>query len=141
MSDSFQPCGQWPTGLLCPWDSLGKNTGVGCRFLLQGIFPTQGPNLHFLCLLHWQPSFLPLVPPGKVIDIHIDIFFYLIRYCKILSIVTCAIQQVLVGYLFYVQYCVHINPNFLISLSPFFSPLVTISLLFCVCLSLGLWCP
>ena len=30
----------------------GKNTGVGCRFLLQGIFPTQGSNLHLLCLLH-----------------------------------------------------------------------------------------
>ena len=30
-----------PSRLLCPWDSLGKNTGVGCHFLLQGIFPTQ----------------------------------------------------------------------------------------------------
>ena len=29
-----------PARLLCPWNSLGKNTGVGCRFLLQGIFPT-----------------------------------------------------------------------------------------------------
>ena len=28
--------------LLCPWDSPGKSTGVGCHFLLQGIFPTQG---------------------------------------------------------------------------------------------------
>ena len=28
--------------LLCPWDSPGKNTGVGCHALLQGIFPTQG---------------------------------------------------------------------------------------------------
>ena len=27
---------------LCPWDSPGKNTRVGCHFLLQGIFPTQG---------------------------------------------------------------------------------------------------
>ena len=27
-----------------PWDSPGKNTGEGCRFLLQGIFPTQGLN-------------------------------------------------------------------------------------------------
>ena len=30
--------------LLCPWDSPGKNTGVGCHFLLQGIFPTQESN-------------------------------------------------------------------------------------------------
>ena len=33
-----------PARLLCPWDSLGKNTRVGCHFLLQGIFPTQGLN-------------------------------------------------------------------------------------------------
>ena len=32
------------TKLLHPWDFLGKSTGVGCRFLLQGIFPTQGLN-------------------------------------------------------------------------------------------------
>ena len=31
---------------LHPWDSPGKNTGVGCHALLQGIFPTQGPNSH-----------------------------------------------------------------------------------------------
>ena len=40
-----------PTRLLCPWDSPGKNTGVGCHALLQGIFPTQGSNLR---LLHWM---------------------------------------------------------------------------------------
>ena len=33
-----------PTRLLCPWESPGRNTGVGCRFLLQGNFPTQGSN-------------------------------------------------------------------------------------------------
>jgi len=38
---------------LCPWDLPGKNTGVGCHFLLQGIFPTQGSNLH---LLHCRQS-------------------------------------------------------------------------------------
>ena len=30
----------YPARLLCPWDSPGRNTGMGCRFLLQGIFPT-----------------------------------------------------------------------------------------------------
>ena len=35
-------CNPMETRLLCPWDFLGKNTGVGCHFLLQGIFPTQG---------------------------------------------------------------------------------------------------
>ena len=32
------------SGLLCPWDSPDKDTGVGCHSLLQGIFPTQGSN-------------------------------------------------------------------------------------------------
>ena len=30
--------------VLCPWDFPGKNTGVGCHSLLQGIFLTQGLN-------------------------------------------------------------------------------------------------
>ena len=37
-----------------------KDTGVGCHFFLQGIFPTQGSNPHLLCLLHWQADSLPL---------------------------------------------------------------------------------
>ena len=45
VSSSLQPCGLWPARLLCPWDSPGKNTGVGCHALLQGVFPTQGSNL------------------------------------------------------------------------------------------------
>ena len=40
MSNFLQLCGLWP--ILCPWDSPGKNTGAGCRFLFQEIFPTQG---------------------------------------------------------------------------------------------------
>ena len=40
--------GRQPTRLLCPWDSPGKNTGVGCHFLLQEIFLTQGLNLPLL---------------------------------------------------------------------------------------------
>ena len=51
MSDSLQPHGLQTTKILCPWDSPGKNTGVGCHFLLQGIFPTQGLNLG---LLHYR---------------------------------------------------------------------------------------
>ena len=49
---AMQPCGLWPTRLLCPWDSPGKDTGVGCRALLQGISPTQETNPGLLCLLH-----------------------------------------------------------------------------------------
>ena len=39
-----------------PWNSLGRNTGVGCHSFLQGIFPTQGSNW---ALLHWQMGSLP----------------------------------------------------------------------------------
>ena len=44
VSDSLRSHGLSPTRLLCPWDSPGKNTGVGSHFLLQGIFLTQGSN-------------------------------------------------------------------------------------------------
>ena len=47
----FAPPRLYPTRFLCRWDSPGKNTGVGCHALLQGIFPTQRLNLHLLCLL------------------------------------------------------------------------------------------
>ena len=41
------PPGSWVHG-----DSPGKNTGVGCHFLLHGIFPAQGSNPGLLCFLH-----------------------------------------------------------------------------------------
>ena len=44
MSDSLPPHGLQPTRLLCPWDFPGKNPGVGCHALLQGIFPIQESN-------------------------------------------------------------------------------------------------
>ena len=47
------------------WDSPGKNTGVGCQALFQGIFLTQGLNLRLLPLLHWQGGSLSLAPPWK----------------------------------------------------------------------------
>ena len=46
--DSLRPHGLYTTRLLYPWDSPGNNTGVGCYVLLQGIFPTQGSNPHFM---------------------------------------------------------------------------------------------
>ena len=48
--------------LLCPWDFPGKSTGVGCHFLLQGIFPTQGSNLG---LPHCRQMLLPS-DPGSI---------------------------------------------------------------------------
>ena len=44
VSDSWQPHGLLSARCLCPWDSPGINTGVGCRALFQGIFLTQGWN-------------------------------------------------------------------------------------------------
>ena len=44
----FATHGLQPTRLLCPWDFPGKDTGVLCYFLLQGIFLTQGSNLGLL---------------------------------------------------------------------------------------------
>ena len=57
-----QPHGLQPTRILCPWDSPGKNTGVGRHALFQGIFPTQGWNCVFFCLLNLQMGSLPLDP-------------------------------------------------------------------------------
>ena len=63
MSDSFWPCGLGPTRLLYPWNSLGKNTGVGCHFLVSpGDIPNPGiaPGSPAL-----QVNSLPFESPGK----------------------------------------------------------------------------
>ena len=55
LAQLLQSCptlGLQPAKLLYPWNSPGKNTGVGCCALLLGIFLTQGSNPHLLCLLH-----------------------------------------------------------------------------------------
>ena len=56
MSDSARPYGQQPTRLLCSWNSLGKNTGVGCQFLLQGCIDGFLPNVLTICLIPVSPS-------------------------------------------------------------------------------------
>ena len=63
VSDSVQSYGLQPARLLCPRNSPGKNTGVGCHALLQGIFPTQELNPG---LMHCrQIFFLPLSHQGS----------------------------------------------------------------------------
>ena len=62
---TLRPPGQLPTRLLCPWDSPDKSTGVGCHFLLQWIFLTQGSNACLLYLLHWQEASLSLYHLGS----------------------------------------------------------------------------
>ena len=66
------------TKFFCPWGFPGKNTGVGCHFLLQGIFPTQGSNPY---LLHWQANSLPLSHQGN----SIIAYFYLKKKKKSLT--------------------------------------------------------
>ena len=51
-----------PGSSIHPWDFPGKSTGVGCHFLLQGTFPTQGSNP---VLPHCRQTLLPSEPPGK----------------------------------------------------------------------------
>ena len=76
-----------PYGLFCPWDS-GRNTQVG-----RHAFPTQGSNLHLLCLLHWQvgslyyrqlasvncewlPAPSQLTPDCSISSVHRDLHFW-----------------------------------------------------------------
>ena len=58
----------WPVACRAPLSIgfPGKNTGVGCHALFQGIFPTHESNW---CLLHWQESSLPIVPAGNPIEV------------------------------------------------------------------------
>ena len=63
--DSLGSYGLQPARLLCPWDFPGKNTGVGCHFLFQGIFPTRGSNPPLLQLLHWQAGPSPVSHLGS----------------------------------------------------------------------------
>ena len=75
VSNSLRPHGLQPNKLQCPWDFSGKNTGVGGYFLLQAIFPTQGPNLG---LLHWQAGSLPSESPSQIshsVPLHISCTF------------------------------------------------------------------
>ena len=59
VSDSLQPRGLQLTRLLCPWDSPGKNTGVGCRVLSPGDVPDSGIQVSCISFIgrqifhHW----------------------------------------------------------------------------------------
>ena len=58
MSDSVRP--HRPTRLPCPWDSPGKNTGVGCHFLLQCMKEKRESEVVQLCLTLRDPKFCSL---------------------------------------------------------------------------------
>ena len=55
LSDSVQPHRQQPTRLRCPWDYPGKNTGVGCHFLLQCMKVKSEREVAQLCLDSSRP--------------------------------------------------------------------------------------
>ena len=58
------------------WKFQGKDTGVGCHFLLQGIFLTQGSNSRLLHLLHWQwIDTLPLHHLGSL-ALNLELIFH-----------------------------------------------------------------
>ena len=91
--DSVRPHRRQPTRLPCPWDSPGKNTGVGCHFLLQGIFPTQGSNRG---LLRCRQTLYPpshhksdslFHPPDYQIIIKIESTVLLGLICEILGLI------------------------------------------------------
>ena len=64
VSNSLPPHGLQPTRLFWPWDFPGNNTELDCRFLLWGVFLTQGSNPHLLSPA-LQVDYLPTEPPGK----------------------------------------------------------------------------
>ena len=65
MSDSMQPYRQQPTRLPCLWDSPGKNTGVGCHFLLQCVKMKSESEVAQLCQTPSDP--MDCSPPGSSI--------------------------------------------------------------------------
>ena len=65
--------------MVCPWNSLGKNTGVGCHFLLRGIFQTQGLNQS---LLYCRQIFYHLSYQGLVVYLFFCFFFTCRWYLK-----------------------------------------------------------
>ena len=66
MSDSVRPHRWQPTRLPRPWDSPGKNTGVGCHFLLQGMKVKSESEIAQSCLTLNDPMYCSL--PGSSID-------------------------------------------------------------------------
>ena len=65
--------------LLSPWDFPGRNTGVGCHSLLQGIFPTPGSNPG---VLHWSASSLLQDLQGRPANLSTFWFILSIFICK-----------------------------------------------------------
>ena len=65
VSDSVQPHRRQPNRLPCPWDSPGKNTGVGCHFLLKCMKVKSESEVAQSCLTLSDP--MDCSPPGSSI--------------------------------------------------------------------------
>ena len=80
MSDSFATPWAIDCQFLYPWDFPSRITELGCQFVLQGIFLTQGSNPY---LLHWQVGSLALSHQGRHIDICVYMYMYIYIYTHI----------------------------------------------------------
>ena len=76
MFRSLRPFGLHTASLLCPWESPGRNTGVGCHALLKGIFLTQGSKpaspalqVDYLPLSCRRSPFTELYPSSKIMKV------------------------------------------------------------------------
>jgi len=94
ISEVAQSCLTLCDPMDCPWDFPGKSTGVGCHFLLQEIFPTQGlnPGLPLQCFTIWatrEVQFLNKATFKKFLVLNIHLFFFLkegVNSCQMLLI-------------------------------------------------------
>ena len=101
---SLQSCPTLACQDLSPWGPAGKNTGVSCHLLLQGIFPAQDWTC-ISCLLRWQAGSQPLVLLGKPIICHLcttwwctlQRLYSTYSYYKLLAIF-CVVQCIFVAY-------------------------------------------
>ena len=100
LSDCFVT--PWTVARQAPlsWDSPGKNTGVGCHFLLQGIFLTQGSNPSHLCLLNWRVDSLQLHNLGSPLCVCMHVCVYV---CLYVCVCSCVFVHAVFMYM-----CVHV---------------------------------
>ena len=117
MSDSVRPQGRQPTRLPHPWDSPGKNTGVGCHFLLQCMKVKSESEVTQSCLTRSDPMDCSL--PGssvhgifqaRVLEWGAVAFYCVIRSSQKLqeaSIITICILQMKKLNLIKMKYCTH----------------------------------
>ena len=89
MSYSLRPYGLYPAKLLCPWNFLGKNSGVGCHFPFPGDLPDPRTDPRSPASPALAGGFFTSVPPGKPL---IYLIIMLIIYC-LSSLLKCKPQE------------------------------------------------